>query len=194
MLTNINKYFLNNLVSNEKSSFFLQKIAAGDHSVFKELFMEYFPKVKCFITHLIKDEVIAEELSQDVFVKVWEHREKLAQIQLLGSYIYKIAKNITLDHIARKSKEKLFVDGYQPDAAYTIEGDLYARETELLIQLTVNIMPPQRKKVYEMSRTQGLNNDEIAEQLALSKKTVENHLNLALKEIRKTIQLIALFF
>lgn len=181
-------------MGNEKSSFFLQKIAAGDHSLFKELFMEYFPKVKYFIRHLIKDEVIAEELSQDVFVKVWENRERLVGIQLLGSYIYKIAKNATLDHIARMRKEKLFIERYQSDTTYTIEENLYAEETELLIHLTVNIMPAQRKKVYEMSRKQGLSNDEIAAQLELSKKTVENHLNLALKEIRKTIQLLSLFF
>lgn len=172
----------------------LQKLAAGDHSVYKDLFMEYFPKVKYFIAHFIKNEAIAEELTQELFVKIWINRKKLSSIDLLGAYIYKMARNISLDYIAKKGKEELFIGKYTVDTTYTIEEDFYAEETALLISLTVAIMPEQRKKVYEMSRVTGMSNEEIAMQLDLSKKTVENHLNLALKEIRKALSLLSLFF
>ena len=65
---------------------------------------------------------------------------------------------------------------------------------ELLEKLTVGRMPKKRKAIYEMSRREGLSNDEIAIRMGISKKTVENHLNLALKEIRKTLLLFASFF
>ncbi len=171
-----------------------KKLALGDHVAYKELFMKYFPKVKYFIAHLVKSETTAEELAQEIFVKLWEGREKLASVQSCNSYIYRMAKNATLNYMEHKSVEKAYMEQYEGDMGQSIEEELYARETELLVQLTVNNMPPQRKKIYQMSREEGIKNDEIAEQLNISKKTVENHLNIALNEIRKTISLFAMFF
>ena len=65
--------------------------------------------------------------------------------------------------------------------------DLIAKDLQLLIDMVVETMPPQRKLIYQLSREVGLSNPEIAEKLQLSKKTVENHLNLALKELRKVL-------
>lgn len=90
--------------------------------------------------------------------------------------------------------EDSYLEEYEGETESTIEGDLYVREMELLEQLTVSRMPPKRKAIYEMSRKDGLTNDEIATRMGISKKTVENHLNLALKEIRKTLFLFTSFF
>ena len=170
------------------------KIALGNHNAYNEFFMIYFPKVKYFIFHFVKSEATAEELTQEVFVRIWENREKMASVQSVNSYIYRMAKNATLNYIEHQHVEKNYLGQYEANVGQSIEEELYARETELLVQLTVNNMPPQRKKIYKMSREEGLKNDEIAEQLNISKKTVENHLNIALNEIRKTISLFALFF
>lgn len=70
--------------------------------------------------------------------------------------------------------------------------EVVAKDTQLLIDMVVENMPPQRQAVYRMSREQCLKNDEIAQQLGLQKKTVENHLNLALKEIKKALYLMIL--
>ena len=173
----------------------IKEVARGSHSAYKELFLEYFPKVKYFIAHFVKSETVAEDLAQDIFVKLWENHEKLALVQSINSYIYRMAKNAMLNYIEHRCVEKEYMKQYGGEIGHTIESDaLYARETELLVQLTINNMPPQRKKIYQMSREEGLKNDEIAKTLNLSKKTVENHLNIALKEIRKAITLLALFF
>lgn len=82
----------------------------------------------------------------------------------------------------------------QENISTSIEEEYFAQEIELLIELTVSKMSNQRKKVYTMSRNQGLSNGDISKSLNISKKTVENHLNLALKEIRKTISLAIVFF
>ena len=70
--------------------------------------------------------------------------------------------------------------------------EIVAKDTQLLIDMIVENMPPQRQTIYRMSREQHLKNEEIAQQLGLQKKTVENHLNLALKEIKKTLYLMIL--
>ena len=158
----------------------VENIALGDHAAYKEIFLKYFPKVKYFIAHFVKSEIIAEDLSQDIFVRLWENRFKLASIQSFNSYIYRMAKNATLNYIEHKGVEKKYMEQQyeEGELGQSIEDELYARELELLVQLTVNHMPSQRKKIYQMSRDEGLKNEEIAEQLNISKKTVENHLNI----------------
>jgi RNA polymerase sigma-70 factor (ECF subfamily) len=172
----------------------IQELVSGSHDAYKSLFMKYFPKVKYFISHLIKSDVVAEELAQDIFMKIWEHRERLVSLQSFNSYIYRMAKNLSLNYLEHKYIEETYFSNYQGEAEFSIEEEFYAKELELLEQLTVNNMPPQRKAIYEMSRRKGFTNEEIATELSISKKTVENHLNLAMKEIRKTLSLFTSFF
>ena len=74
------------------------------------------------------------------------------------------------------------------------DEDLIAKDLQLLIDMVVENMPPQRKLIYQLSREAGLSNAEIAEKLELSKKTVENHLNLALKELRKILLYLLILY
>lgn len=173
---------------------YVRRLALDDHTAYKELFMKYFPKVKYFISHLIKSDSIAEELSQDVFMKIWEHRERIASVGSFNSYLYRMAKNISLNYLEHKHIEELYWEKHEGQTEFSLEEDFYAKEIALLEELTVNNMPTQRKTIYEMSRRKGFSNDEIATELGITKKTVENHLNLALKEIRKTLQLFSSFF
>jgi RNA polymerase sigma-70 factor, Bacteroides expansion family 1 len=172
----------------------LHQLVLGDHIAYKSLFMKYYPKVKYFISHMIKSETIAEELAQDIFMKIWEHREKLIFLRSFNSYVYRMAKNISLNYLEHKYIEELYLENFPEETEFSVEENFYAKEMELLERLTVSTMPPQRKTVYELSRRKGYSNDEIATRLGISKKTVENHLNLALKEIRKTLFLFLSFF
>lgn len=178
----------------EKETLYIRELVLGSHDAFRQLFISYFPKVKYFIGHFTKSELIAEELAQDVFMRIWERREHLDTIESFNSYVYRMAKNMALNHLRRKYLEDSYLEDYEEETIVNIEGDLYAREMELLEKLTVSRMPHKRRAIYEMSRREGLTNDEIANQMGISKKTVENHLNLALKEIRKTLLLFASFF
>lgn len=178
----------------ENEELYIKELAAGSHDAFKSLFMIYFPKVKYFIAHLIKSHAIAEELAQDVFMRIWEHREQVETIESFNSYVYRMARNAALNYLRHKYLEDSYLEEYEEETVINIEGDLYARELELLEKLTVGQMPKKRRAIYEMSRKQGLTNDEIATRMGISKKTVENHLNLALKEIRKTLLLFTSFF
>ena len=178
----------------EKDTLYIKELVLGSHDAFRCLFMNYFPKVKYFISHLIKSEIIAEELAQDVFMRIWESREQLGAVESFNSYVYRMAKKMALNYLRRKYVEESYQEEYEGETELTIEGELYAREIKLLEQLTVSRMPRKRKAIYEMSRREGLTNDEIATRMGISKKTVENHLNLALKEIRKTLFLFTSFF
>lgn len=96
-----------------------------------------------------------------------------------------------MNEYGEKQQENL--SRQQNEGAGNIEENMFAEELLLLIQHTVEQMPAQRKRIYEMSRKEGKNNDEIAQLLAINKRTVENHLTQALADIRKMLKHFYLF-
>lgn len=167
----------------------------GDHKAFEAIFLAYYKRVKYFILGLVKSEEDAEELAQEVFVKLWTNRTSINVDKNLNTFIYVMARNMAFNFL----KSKLVRESYSNDPSHTEETSssediIYARETELLIKMTVNNMPERRKEIYKLSRDEGLTNDEIAAKLNISTKTVENQLSLALKELRKILSLFILFF
>jgi RNA polymerase sigma-70 factor (ECF subfamily) len=165
----------------------ITKLAQGDHEAFRSLFMKYFPKLKFFIAGLVKSEAVAEELAQELFVRLWEKREILTMVQSFNAYLYRTAKNAAINYLNHKYVEQNHVRQHNEYQVQPSDELFQAKEMELLIWLTVEKMPEQRKKIFKMSRTAYLKNEEIAQKLNISKKTVENHLTLALKELRQLL-------
>lgn len=173
----------------------IEALRNGNHKAFEELFIAYFKRVKLFICGIIKSEADAEELAQDVFVKLWTNREAINIEKPIGAYLYTIAKNSTLNFLKHKVIEQSYIENFPSfDEVATPEDHFFAREISLLIEMRVNEMPAQRRRIYILSREKGVSNSDIAEQLGISKKTVENQLSLALQDLRKVISLFFFFF
>ena len=168
-------------------------IAAGDNEAFKTLFNMFFPKVKVFLVKFLKDDKAAEDIAQDIFVKIWSLRHVLPEVKSFNTYLYRMTKNAALNHL-RDKKFAVEISDIPILDDRDIELDYYRKEKELLIKLAVEQMPPQRRKIFTMSRYQGMSNDEIAKSLGLSKHTVENHLSISLKEIRELMVAFVVFF
>lgn len=168
----------------------LMKIVAGDAKAFRSFFDRYYPQVFGFALRLLKDEDDAEDVAQGIFIKLWIQRATLANITNLDGFLYRVTRNATLNFIAsNKYKDSnVSVDSANSVSIRdNVEEVLEANDTQLLIDMVVNNLPSQRQKVYRMSREEHLTNDEIAQKLGLEKKTVENHLSLALRELRKAL-------
>lgn len=173
----------------------VEALRGGDHKAFEYVFLAYFQRVRLFICGIIKSDADAEELSQDVFIKLWTNREALDIERPLGAYLYTIARNAAFNFLKHKSVEQSYTTNrtFSDDVA-TPDEVLFAREISLLVEMTVNEMPVQRRRIYILSREKGMSNSDIAEKLGISKKTVENQLSLALQELRKIISLFLCFF
>jgi RNA polymerase sigma-70 factor (ECF subfamily) len=168
----------------DKEKIWLEKLAEGDTDAFRNLFLAYCPKVKLFITQLVKSEAVAEDLSQDIFERIWLNREYLTNLKSFNAYVYRMAKNVAINYLEHQLTVQKYNHAYKPAPESSLEEEIEARELELIIQLAIEGMPEQRRTVFEMSRMKQLKNNEIADLLRISKKTVENHLNLALRQIR----------
>jgi RNA polymerase sigma-70 factor (ECF subfamily) len=173
----------------------IERIAEGDHGTFRRMFIQYYPKLKSFINRLVKSEEVAEDLSQDIFEYIWVNRKDLSDLKSLEGYLFGIARNKACNYLTHKTVEEDYISSCTAGlAGYMPDEEIQAKELELLIRMTVEQMPEQRRRVFVMSRVENLKNAEIAEKLNIFKKTVENHLNHALNRIREVIALALIFF
>lgn len=162
----------------------------SEEETFKSFFMHYFPRLKGFIGGLLQDSEEAEDITQDIFVTLWKNRQMLGSIDNLDAYLFRIAKNAVYRFVERSLLLKNYQQRTESNGQLVtddVEELLQAHETELLIGMTVENMPPQRKAIFKMSREKGMSNDEISSSLKISKRTVENHLTQALADIRKAL-------
>ena len=173
----------------------LNALNRGDIKAFDAIFVKYFPKMKRFLCGFLDNEEEAEDLSQDIFVKLWQNRSVLEGVDNLNAYLYRVAKNMVYSYFERTLKAEVPVDlETEIPTSENLEEILFAKELEKLIDLTIEQMPAQRKTIFIMSRKEGVNNQDIADRLNISKRTVETHISAALSDIRKVLSLLLLFF
>ena len=172
----------------------IEELSRGDQRAFQQVFKATYPKVMAFALGFTKDKYHADEIAQNVFISLWTHRERLIQVHNLDAYLFKMAKNAVLNFMASQKTITIDITAVKGVTAYeaSAQMQLEAQDLRLLTDMIVENMAPQRKAVYRMSREEGLTNDEIARRTGLQKKTVENHLNLALGEIRKMLKILIL--
>jgi RNA polymerase sigma-70 factor (family 1) len=165
----------------------LQQVAIGNIDAFRQLFDLYKQRLFSFVLQMTHSRVDAEEIVQDVFTKLWESRDNLASVDYPGKYIYTIARNKTLNHLIRLSRDRrllhqLWVNVSQHDN--TTQDILQAQEIQQLISKAISLLSLQRQTIFQLSREQGLTHEEIALRLGLSKSRVKNVLVEILKHIR----------
>lgn len=172
--------------------YLLQAIASGKMEAFERLFFEYQPRLVCFLTGLTHNNEVSRDMAQDLFLSIWKNREKLNHIHSFSAYLFQMARFTVYDYFDKLAISEKYTSEYLIEAAISESGEeaLFVRELQLLINQTVEQMSPQRKKIYRMSREEGLSNEEIAIRLGISKRTVENHVTASLALLRKIIYLI----
>lgn len=170
----------------------LREVSAGNQDAFRYLFNTYRKKLYTYIIKISESKEVAEDMVNDVFLKIWENREKLAQIDNLNAYIYRMAHNRAYTALRRMAKETLLIAALQQEKQITdifeVENRVIQREVKELIQSAVNKLTPQQKLVFLLSREEGLKHDEIAKKLNISGSTVKNHLVAALRFLREEIR------
>ncbi len=172
-----------------------ERLQKGDPKAFESVFLYYHNKITTFIRAIIKSKTDAEDLTQDIFIKIWNNRTTIDTQRSFHTYMYTIARNAAINYLKHKAINATYLTNLPyTDIDICPEALLFAKEIKLLVEMTVSQMPDRRKEIYMLSRNEGFTNDEIATRLNISKKTVENQLTLALQSIRKVISAFLIFF
>lgn len=152
------------------------------------LFKEYYGFLVRTAFYITNDQEVAEDLSQDVFVKIWEKRNNLPEIQNIKAYLTRIVRNTALDYVERNHSQSINLANYlyfedQITELTQEQNDNLGKE----ISAAIAKLPPRCRLIFSMNRLEGLTNDEIASYLDISKRTVETQISKALKIIRNEL-------
>lgn len=171
----------------------LARIAQGDEAAFGVVFHHYQKKIYSYTFHLTGSKGLAEELVQDVFLKVWQHRTTLPGLLRFDNWLFTIARNKVFDLLKTMAKEVAFrrqMAVMLDPASNAVDDSIFARENEERLQKALDCLPPRQKQIFTLSRHQGLKHDEIAARLHISRHTVKTHLVQALRTLRDLLALL----
>ena len=174
-------------------SIMLSALSAGIDEAFDALFVKYYAKVLGFVSNFCSDRQESENIVQDLFMTIWIKRERFVQIENIDNYLFISARNAACKYI----KRSLQFDDISSIAEKRSNGTdastkVCYNELYNMVMREIATMPQQRRKVFLMSREEGLTNAEIAIALGISKRTVETHISLALVQMKKVFPSILL--
>lgn len=168
----------------------ISALQEGQREALRQIFDKHYENLVQRLYRLVPDQSTAEDLVQEVFVKLWEKRADLEIRQSLGGYLYRMAMNQGLSYLRKQKSRKDSFPGAVPEKSSDrgAEEELKKAELQQKIQAALATLPPRCREVFVLSRYEELSYRAIAEKLEISIKTVENHLSKALKTMREHLQ------
>jgi len=167
------------------------RIKLRDDQAFELLFRKYFARLCAFSNKFLNDPEEAREVVQEAFIKIWETHEDIDPEESLKSYIFKITRNLSINKLRKRKIVSRYTEIYKIVYIdkYELSGldSLLGKELEENVAHSVNNMPAQCRKVFELNRIEGLKYREIAELLNISVKTVEAQMSKALRSLRSDL-------
>lgn len=177
-------------MNEDRKRYLLLIIAENDdQAAFDELFTFYFPGLVSFASNILKDRQLAEEVVEDVFVKLWLNRKTMVSIKSPSHYIYTAVKYASIT--ALKKRNTIFYEDYSDDMELTYsspESVYISNENTNSINQAINQLPPKCRLIFRLIKEEGLKYEEVAQLLQLSVKTVESQMTIAIKKLTTTLQ------
>ncbi|WP_299583884.1 RNA polymerase sigma-70 factor [uncultured Sunxiuqinia sp.] len=180
-----------NLKNSEENNELVKLLKKGDMIAFDTIYYKYCHKLYEFVLRYLKQKEDAEGVVQEVFLRIWENREKIDVYSSFESFLFTIAYNTTISLLRkrvseRKSREYL-KSLQQINSSDSVISEIQFNELSRKIQSLFNQLTPRQKEIYLLSREQGFTHKEIAHKLDISENTVKNHLVTILKYFKCNI-------
>jgi len=169
---------------------YVECLKKDDIPAFDALFRKYSVSLYAFALSITRDSFAAEEITQLVFLKVWEKRARINEYLSFKSFLFSVAYHETISWLRKENSEKRRIGEYaQFSGSLTNETEqaVEFHNMALVTEHLIDEMPEKRREIFRLSREQGLSNKEIAEKLNISVKTVENQMTSALKYLREKL-------
>lgn len=165
----------------------IHRLQNRDEAVFEQVFKSNYKNLHAYAITMLKDEMAAEEMVQNVFCKLWERAESLSLSGSVTAYLYRAVHNESLNflkHLKVRSRHQMFVSHRNDEDPEHASRRIHVKELEDKISQALNDLPEQCRTIFQMSRFEQLRYREIADRLHISVKTVENQMGKALKIMR----------
>ena len=169
----------------------LQKIAEGDEQSFRIIYDHYRPKIYKYALRLTESETAAEEILQEVFIKLWLKREGLSELDQFSSWLFRVSRNTIFDSFRKLERQKAGTAkliNISPVSVDDADTWLLDKENQVWLKDALNQLTPSQKQVYILSRLQNMKPEEIAEELKISVNTAKKHLVNSLQGLRTYIE------
>lgn len=166
----------------------LRRLRDGDEFAFKTLYEIYAPRLAARLFQLLRSEELAEDILQDIFIKIWEVRHTIDPELNFGALLYKIAANLSKNVYRKNLYDQLMRKQINPDHGHNpIEDSLNQSEAKELLQAALNKLTPRQREVYIMHKLDGLSYQEISSRLNISASAINHHIQEANKQLKKIL-------
>jgi RNA polymerase sigma-70 factor (family 1) len=172
----------------------VQQIQSGSIKSFEQVYHQYHARLYYFVLKHTRSTYLSEEAVQLTFIKMWENRRNLSTQFDLSVQLFRIARSITIDLLRKERTAGRYIEVNEVNAdetmALSVETDIIHKDQLNHVEALIEELSPVRKKVFKLSRFEELSHKEIAEQLSISPKTVENHIGRAIMHLRNKMVIL----
>lgn len=165
---------------------------SNDHEpALEELFNYYYPRLYRFARSFLKIEDGIEDILQEVFIRVWDHRRKIRNTATFNAFIFTISRNLLLNELRNRLKDQKVRETLLKKSIaeeFMVSGEVDFRELESKLEEIITQLPDNHREYFVMSRKEGLSNRAIAEKMGVSEKNVEYHLSRAVKILKEKLK------
>ena len=173
------------------------QLSSGNSRALRDIMDVYQKRLYKYALQYVKNEFVAEEIVEDVFVALWNKHTELKDVEDISGFLLVITRNLCLNYLRKEHLEMIDLASLTEEQIYQ-RANLYVLEDETLCSLVskdyeeklnnvLNKLPEKTRQIFLLSRRDGLKNKEIAEKMQLLEKSIEYHITKALLEIRKAI-------
>lgn len=177
---------MNNLLEKD----IVQRLKSGEVQAFDEIYNLYSKRIYRFAYSFLKTKVNAEEIVQEVFLRVWEKRAKINKYYSFKAFLFTISHNIIIDNFRENLKEQKYVEFLKENAVVfhsDTEMSMEYSELNKMYWDAIDLLPERRRLIFKLHRIEGLSYSEISQKLNISNKTVENQMSSALKFLKEKL-------
>jgi len=163
-------------------------ISTDESEAFDSLFESYYERLCNYAYTLVNGFDIAEDIVQDVFVNIWTRRKRIVIQLTINAYLYKCVYNACLDHQKKNRLQQVFVKSKQDGNSLSLHDSIKDFELPERVDRAIEELPEQCRRIFTMSRQNGLKYHEIAKELNISENTVDTQIRRALKRLREQLK------
>lgn len=167
------------------------RLADSDEYAFSEIYKRYKSIIYLFIKKFVHSAQMADDLTQEVFVKIWQNGAKLNEVRSIKAYLLITAKNHTLNSLKKALRSEIamsvVINAYV-DERNTVEDDLVSKEYAEFLRKILSTLPARSREIFKLCREQGKTYDEAAFVLGISRNAIKNHMVATMKVLSNSVE------